>query len=89
LNDQKATSLFFSNSKSLYDDSIKTLKIMTVHFQDIQSESLTVKPDASQGPENSTEIGDRIQRLENDICELVEFLWNLLPTSEREKAEAA
>ena len=86
----KTMPLFSSTTNSRYDDFIKTLKAMAVQFREVDSVSFPVKPDAIRGPENSTENSKRsIERVENDICKLVESLWNLLPTNEQEKAEAA
>ena len=86
----KTMSLFSSNTASRYDDSIKTLKAMAIHFREAESMSFSVKPDAIREPENSAENGNPfIERVENDICKMIESLWNILPTNEQGKAEAA
>lgn len=90
LGSDEMTSLSSGNLNSRYDDYLKILKPMAALLQEVKSENLTVETDVIRRPENSAENSDRVsKRFENDIYERVESLWNLLPTNEKRKAEAA
>ena len=79
-----------SNLTNHYDKYLKALKNMAVRLEEVESQSLTWKGDAAPGSENSAhKYAHSSERFENDVCELVETLWNLLPMNERRKAEAA
>lgn len=90
LDSDKMISLSSGKLNSRYDEYIEILKTMVVLFQEVELESSTSEPDAIRESENGSEQRDHFsKRLENDICEQVEFLWNLLPVNEKRKAEAA
>lgn len=88
LDSDEMISLSFSNLHSCYDEYLKALKTMAVLFQEVESKSLSAKSDSVRGPGNSIEDYDHFsERAENDICELTESLWSLLPNNEQRKAE--
>ena len=79
-----------SNLISLYDTYLKALKTMAVHFQEAESQSFTEKGDTFLSEKNNAHNNAYLrERFENDIYELVEILWKLLPLNERRKAEVA
>lgn len=80
----------FSNLNDRYNEHLTILKTMAVLFQEIETKSTTLTPDAIQEIEGSTAIYNPFdEHFENDICGQVESLWNLLLTNEQRKAEAA
>ncbi|KAI4169214.1 MAG: hypothetical protein LQ343_005876 [Gyalolechia ehrenbergii] len=91
LDSDEMISRSFSNLSGRYHEYLKALKTMAVLFEELETKKPTLTPDAIQGTDGSTATSyDPFgEPLENDICGQVESLWNLLPTSEQRKAEAA
>lgn len=90
LNDDKSFSLAFSDLSDRYDEYLGVLKTMVVFFYEIELKNQTTEFDTTHRPKTTMENYKHVgQSLENDICDFIESLWNLLPANEQKKAEGA
>ena len=88
LDSDSMISLTSDDLNGRYDEYAKALKNMIVVFQEYQFERFMPETGAISGSKNDSEKDHFCDgRLENDVCELVEFLWSILPLKERRKAE--
>ena len=89
LDSDDVNSLSSDNLIKHYEKYVNIFKDMATSYPEGESKSVAVQAELMGGLDNRTrsQSDSLTEDLDNEICELVESMWNLLPTKERRKAE--